>query len=102
MRRSWQFVSPVYRSIDHGAARRVFREVNLWAPGDRDLALIGRAFVKLQESRVTADYDIAKSVGSRSDVVELISTAREAIAALWALPNDRLLLLAVQFVGKQR
>lgn len=97
----WKTVSPVYRIIDHGSAKRVF---NRFAkdprtpPVLRDVAL---AFVELQEARIQADYDPTPSF-TRRDVLQNIRRAEGAVQQLRNWPVDIRRDVIVQLIAKQR
>lgn len=90
----WPLVAMATRAFNHAdmrAACRAFPNPQppeifrpLWAqygvPGNVDLSLAARSFIRLQELRHAADYDLSRT-WLRSQAVTTIDLAREAIAA---------------------
>lgn len=97
----WDVYTPVYRSVDHSAARKVLREARNHS-FDPAIAPVALSFVKLHDARLAADY-IPEPLGfSRQQTRDLIQEARGAARAIDALSPDTKLRLAVQFVTKVR
>jgi len=100
--RPWDAYTPVYRALDHGAARQVLNEMRKDATSGHLVAPIGLVFAKLNDVRIAADYVPQPFAYSRQEVKDLIREARDAIQAVNALPTELKLRLAVQFVTKKR
>lgn len=70
------------RALQNGQPPEVFRA--LWArygvPNNSDIEIVASSFVKLQELRHSADYDLNANF-LRADVEIAIQRARDAIAA---------------------
>lgn len=99
--RYWQIVAPIYRSVDHGSARRVFDRLIKDPASSGTLKNIGEAFLGLQSARIVADYD-PSSRYTRREALDFIVRARLAIDALRSLPKEDRLVLAVQLITKPR
>ncbi len=99
--RYWEIVTPVHRSIDHGAARRVFERLTRDQATSAPVKQIGNTFLELQTARHAADYDPASRY-SRGKALDFIVQARRAIEALRSMPKEDRLLLAVQLIIKPR
>ena len=97
----WSVVTPMYRALDHGTARTVFKRLANDARGASDLRTMAQAFVDLQVERIRADYD-PKPAFNRPDAVQSIDRANRAVATLRALPDDARRLLVVQLISKPR
>lgn len=97
--KDWIFVTPIYRSLDHATAKKLFGRTR--EKYGEDVAEIGRIFILLQQERHNADYDPEFSL-TRQETLELIRLAREAVQATLALSVDKQLLLAVNLIGRQR
>lgn len=98
-RKPWAVFTPIYRTLDHGPSKKVFKE--LIAQGG-DLAIIGGTFIKLQEFRHAADYDPETFRLSRAGTLDLIDEARKAIALITALSPEDGLQLATQLIARKR
>ena len=92
-------VTPIYRAVDHGAARTVFRRVVSDATSSSDLRTLAQAFVDMQAARIRTD---PKPAFYREDAAPLVDLATRAVALFRALPNDAKRLLVVQLISKQR
>lgn len=99
MRKPPAVFAPISRTVDHGRSRTVFKE--LIAQGG-DVALIGGAFIKLQEHRHTADYDPEIFRLNRADTVDLIDETRKAMVLITALSPEDGLRLATQLIARRR
>ena len=97
----WQAVTPIYRSLDHAVARKVFNRALDGIFGDEVVA-VSRTFILLQQERYTADYDPEPFSRSRDETLELIDQARRAVQLIRAIPAEKRLFLAVQLISKQR
>lgn len=100
--KAWQSVTPIYRSLDHATAKRLFDRDRDGAIFGDQVAAIGRIFNLLQEARHTADYDPQPLSLSREETLELIDHAREAVQTTRTIPAEKRLLLAVHLIAKQR
>ena len=99
--RYWEIVTPIHRSIDHGAARRLFERLAKDRTTRSDLKRLAETFLELQAARQAADYDPG-SRQSRQEALDLIVQARLAIEALRSMPKEDRLLLAVHLITKPR
>ncbi len=99
--RYWQIVTPIHRSLDHGAARKVFERLTRDGASSSALKLIGKSFLDLQSARNAADYDPGVRY-SRPEALDFIAQARRAFDALRSMPKEDRLLLAVQLITKPR
>lgn len=99
--KSWTIYTPIYRSVDHSAARKVLREARNQT-SDPTITAIALVFIKLHDARIAADYVPEPFAFSRQEIRDLIQEARGAVAAIDALPQETKLRLAVQFVTKTR
>jgi hypothetical protein len=98
----WDVYTPVYRTMDHGAARRAFERARKGSVSGGAVETIGLAFVNLQDARIEADYVPEPFKYSRREVKDLIMEARSAIAAIETLPAETRLQLAVLFLTRTR
>lgn len=98
----WDVYTPIYRAINHAAARKVFSSVRKDHGDGAAVAAIGVTFSSLHEKRLEADYDPEPFSHTRQEVKDLIQEARNAIEAINSLPPETKLRLAVQFVTKTR
>lgn len=94
--------TPIYRALDHAAARHVLKEMRKEQTCGHLVAPIGPVFAKLYDMRIAADYVPAPFAYSRQEINDLVREAREAIQAINALPSELKLRLAAQFVTKKR
>lgn len=99
--RYWEIVVPIHRSLEHGAARRVFDRLLKDRTTPDILKQIGGAFLDLQSARHSADYD-PSSRRSRGQALDLIAEARQAMDALRSMPKEDRLILVVQLITKPR
>ncbi len=89
----------VYRRLDHGRAQNNLRAVlNLLSPAGENFA---RAFIDLQGLRQEADYDPNFSI-IRSDAVNAIAQAENAISAFPQLTQEERRLLVAQSMFDRR
>jgi hypothetical protein len=94
--------SRLYRSLDHGTAKRLFeRNRNQQVLGPA-IAAIGAHFNVLQEERHTADYNPEPFRLGRKETLQLVDETRQAVLSLRSLPKDLKLSLAVLLIAKQR
>jgi uncharacterized protein (UPF0332 family) len=98
----WDVYTPIYRSIDHGGARKVLREARKDSAGATAVGAIGVIFSRLYDKRIEADYVPEPFKYSRREVKDLIQEARDAIGSIESLSPETKLRLAVQFVTKSR
>jgi hypothetical protein len=96
----WGLYTPIYRTLDHGKAKDVFKRM-LTGHG-ADIAGIGQTFILLQEQRHMADYDPSPLRLGRAETFDLIERARQAMSRLGALSEDERLLLATQLIARTR
>lgn len=99
--RPWKPFCHIYRSLDHGSARKVFDSLGRSPDFGAAANEIGEAFVLLQRARHAADYDLSFRIG-RKDTKELIERARQAIYLLDQLSLDESKLLAARLIGRTR
>jgi uncharacterized protein (UPF0332 family) len=97
-RRPWALFSPIYRTLDHGRSKDVFKEL---IRHKDDLALIGGTFIKLQEYRHTADYDPEAFRLNRAQTLGLIDEVRNAVARIAALSSEDALRLSAQLIARK-
>lgn len=96
----WSVVTPIYRSIDHRRrTREVLNDLRKVEPGSI-FAVVALTFSQLEDARHEADYNPAPFRFKRSGTVDLINTARQAIALLDSLPREARLMLAVRFIAR--
>lgn len=98
----WETYALVYRTLDHATAKRVFQQEpnrRLFGP---EVIRIGAIFVRLQDARITADYDPRPFSFARRDVLELIGQAGEASDLMGKLPNDQARKLAAHLIARRR
>lgn len=98
----WKIFSPVYRSLDHNEARRLFERARTSKSYGADVEKIGLAFLRLQQAREEADYDPEPFRYGRDDTRKLVEQARETVAAIQSLDVETRLLLATHLVTKRR
>lgn len=101
-RRPWQVFTPIYRSLEHGTAKRLLEKNSAAKTFGSEVAEIGERFGLLQQWRHTADYHPEPLELGRVETLELIELARRAVEALTALPNETKLLLAVHLIARHR
>ena len=97
----WDAVTPIYRAVDHGAARTLFKRIANDAKASADLRTLAQAFIDLQAVRIQADYD-PKPAFYREDTAQSVDLARRAVALFRALQDDAKRLLVVQLISRQR
>lgn len=98
----WEVFTPIYRALDHSAAKRLFDRDRNGDTYGKDVAEIGRIFVLLQQERSTADYDPEPFRPRRRNTLELIQLARQAVQAMQTIKPDKRRLLAVHLIVRQR
>lgn len=97
----WAPISPIYRAIDHGSARRLFLTLRSSRHAVGQLKRLADLFVELQDARLRADYDPATRL-TRGQAIEYTSDAEEAIRMLDGLNSEMQLQLVVQLLTKTR
>jgi hypothetical protein len=104
---SWETYTPMYRMVDHLAAKEFFKR--LQNRGSEDFKLLGAAvaeigtsFVQLQDERLRADYNPEPYPHRRQDVVELIAQAKDSAVKLDGLSSELKLALAVRLLAKPK
>jgi hypothetical protein len=100
--KTWEAYTPIYRTLDHSTARRLFDRARDGTIYGEEVAEIGRLFITLQQARYTADYDPRPFSISRQEALELIDRARRAVQAIRYIPAEKRLLLAAHLVARQR
>jgi uncharacterized protein (UPF0332 family) len=105
--KAWEAYTPIYRTLDHSAARRLFVSGRIETIYGEEIAELGRLFIMLQQARYTADYDPSPRPFpiSRQEALELIARARQAVRAIREISaekRERRLLLAVHLIARQR
>lgn len=100
--RPWNAFTPIYRSLDHGTAKKLLEKNRAERAFGPEVADIGKTFAFLQEWRPTADYDPGPWELGRTETLQFIDMARQAVQALRALPSETKLLLAVHLVARPR
>lgn len=98
----WEIFSPVYRSLDHNEARRLFERARTSKSYGASVEKIGLAFLRLQQAREEADYDPEPFRYGRDDTRKLVEEAQKTVAAIRALDAETRLLLAAHLVTKRR
>lgn len=99
--RPWAPFRHIYRSLDHGQARKVFSTIRNDRGFSEAVRLIAETFIDLQEQRHGADYDI----GYRASVVEVavvLNRARDAIDSLDRIDAAERKLVASRLIGRTR
>ena len=98
----WEAFTPIYRSLDHSVAKKLFEKGRSGRTFGPAVADIGRTFILLQQARHTADYDPEPFRYGRKVTFDLITEAREAVRAIMALPPRTKLLLAAHLIARPR
>jgi hypothetical protein len=99
--RFWDIVEPVYRSLDHGSAKRVFQTISNDRGTPEPLKRLSLAFIDLQVARVDADYN-PRSRFTRREALDFVERSKQAIETLRLLPPEDRTVLAVKLLTKQR
>ena len=100
-RNFWEATSPIYRSIDHGAAKRLFSQIRSNRHSSDELRRLAEYFIALQDGRLRADYDPAARF-IRARTLEYINEAQAAIRLLDGLEAEARLELVVMLLTKPR
>jgi hypothetical protein len=96
----WDVYVPIYRSLDHGRAKDVFKRISSHrGPG---VAIIGQTFILLQERRHTADYDPFPFPFGRAETLDLIDQSRQAIVQISKLADEDRVFVATQLIARTR
>jgi hypothetical protein len=98
----WSVFSPVYRSLDHNEARRLFERARTTKSYGPNVEKIGIVFLRLRQAREEADYDPEPFRYGRDDSRKLIEEAQKTVAAIRSLDAETTLLLAAHLVTKRR
>lgn len=99
--RPWPAFQYVYRSLDHGRAAAVFKDLATARHAGQSAKDLGQIFVDLQKARHTADYDPGYRV-SPSELEDLITRAELGASLIGqVLPAERK-LLAARLIGRTR
>jgi hypothetical protein len=80
----WDVYAPIYRTLEHGKAKEVFKRIVQRGP---NIAVIGRTFILMQESRYSADYDPSPFPFGRAETLDLIQT-RQTITRISQLTRE--------------
>lgn len=96
-RRPWDYVEPIYRSLDHGEVRKRVGGDTVRTLG-QDVARIGAILIELQDRRHEADYAPRPFSLNKAGTAALVSQAREAVRLIEDLPAPIRLRLAVVLV----
>jgi len=96
----WDVFSPIYRRLEHGRAKDAFKRIS--GQHGPAIATIGRTFILLQDRRHTADYDPSPFPFGRSETLDLIEQARQAIARVLILNDEERLFVATQLIARAR
>ena len=99
--RFWAPISPIYRAVDHGGAKRVFFQVRSRRDATEELRRLADVFIALQDARLRADYD-PETRFIRDRVLEYVDEAEEALSLLNELQPDVRLELVVQLMTRHR
>ena len=96
----WHPFRYIYRSLDHGQARKVFEGLRTRAPGQTtsDLAQV---FIDLQKARHAAAYDPGFRV-SGAELTDMLVRAELGIGLIAQVPRSERKLLAAQLIGRTR
>ena len=81
-RRSREAWRRVYRSLDHGPARRRCGERDAVSGYTSEIRRFAQIFIQMQDLRHSADYDPGAEVPSREEVIQYISDAEDVIRQL--------------------
>lgn len=96
----WDVYSPIYRSLEHGRAKDVFKRIA--SHRGSGVAIIGQTFILLQERRHTADYDPSPFPFGRAETLDLIEQSKQAITQVGGLSDEDRLFVATQLVARTR
>jgi hypothetical protein len=99
--RPWPPFRHIYRSLDHGHARRVFEETARDRSSSRDARDLAQLFVDLQKARHAADYDLGYRV-SVSELADILARAQLGVDLIGRLAPAESKLLAARLIGRTR
>jgi uncharacterized protein (UPF0332 family) len=91
----------VYRSVDHGTAKKQCKDGSVMGRFPKELEDFGNTYVDLQEKRHDADYD-PETTWTRIDVQTHIDAAELVIKQLRAVPMKDRRAFAAWIVLKKR
>lgn len=97
----WPAFRQVYRSLDHGRAAAVFKDLQNDNASGRSAKDLGQIFVDLQKARHSADYDPGYRA-SPAELQDLIMRAELGIALIQQVPSAERKLLAARLIGRTR
>ncbi len=98
--KDWDFYVPIYRTLDHARAKEVFKRIS--GKHGAQIAFIGQTFTLLQERRHTADCDPSPFPFGRTETLDLIEQARQAIRRIDDLALDDRLYVATPLIARTR
>lgn len=96
----WDVYAPIYRSLDHGRAKDVFKRIS--SHRGSGVAIIGQIFILLQERRHTADYDPSPFPFGRAETLDLVEQSKQAVEQISKLSDEDRLFVATQLVARTR
>ena len=96
-----RFFTPMYRAVDHRAARTVLTDIRRTDPGSA-LATIAVTFSQLQDVRHDADYNPEPFRFNRNGTSDLVEAGRQAISLLTTFKPEQKLMLPVRLIGRPR
>ncbi|MCJ2111358.1 hypothetical protein MKK64_09155 [Methylobacterium sp. E-025] len=94
-------VEPVYRLLDHGAAKQRLKGRGALAIGPQ-IVDIGNNFIDLQEARNLADYSPPGLLVRHDETLRLIALAAQTVTLIEQLPTTDRKQLAVLLIAKPR
>jgi hypothetical protein len=98
--KQWEVFTPIYRTLAQGRAKDAFKRMT--GQHGPHIGIIGQTFILLQDRRHTADYDPSPFPFGRSETLDLIEQARQAIARILMLTDYERLLVATQLIARTR
>jgi hypothetical protein len=98
----WNVIKHVYRSLDHGTARKYFERPATQRELGTSVAKIGSVFILLQEARHRADYDPEPLPYGRREILDFCAQARLAVETIRSLPGETKLVMGVSLIMKAR
>jgi hypothetical protein len=97
----WPAFRHIYRSLDHGQAKSVFRALSGDADFGREAKDVANIFVNLQEERHGADYDPKYSL-SQKELRTVLDSAERACDLVSGIPKSERKFLASRLIGRTR
>jgi hypothetical protein len=97
----WPPFRHIYRSVEHGHARRVFEEIAKDRTFSQEARVLGQLFVDLQKARHAADYDPGYRV-SGPELADILARAQRGIDLIGQLAPGERKLLAARSIGRTR